>query len=62
MQSDKKFRRDKKEKVNAKEFARGFVISVGDKGAALIKAQNHAKANEETKNFWLNILGHIGKL
>lgn len=62
MQSDKKFRRDKKEKIQALDFARGFVMSVGDKATAQAKALVLAKANEETKNFWLNIAGHIGKV
>lgn len=69
MQSDKKFRKDKKEKVtDVMEYAKDYIASVGDKNNAYTKALNHAKAalagplpDQETANFWNNVAGHINK-
>lgn len=56
----------KRERVNAKDFAKGYVTSVGDKATALVKAKQLAEASKttdlNTHNFWLNIVGHIGKI
>lgn len=65
----KKHIKPKKEKVNAMEYAKAFVASIGDKsrarGLALIMAKN-AKGttppDDKTSNFWNNIAGHIGKV
>lgn len=63
--SKKRHKQPKKDRVsNVKEFARGFVASVGDKNNAQTKAKKLAEvANEpSTKNFWTNMAGVIGKL
>lgn len=65
----KKNLKPKKERVDAAEFARGFVLNFVDKNSAITKADLLEKAARnanlpdlDTANFWNNIKGHIGKL
>jgi hypothetical protein len=69
MQSNKKHKKEKKHKISASEFAKGFTNSMGGKEQALIKAkllEQAAKTAPEPKvdtiNFWTNIVGHILKV
>lgn len=61
----KKHLQPKKHRVqDALDFAKGYAMNVGSKNKALVQAQGHAKAatSDDTKNFWINIAGHIAKL
>lgn len=60
----KKNLKPKKERVNAQDFAKGFAMNVGDNNKALLMAQNYERAavDQDVKNFWTNIKGHLNKL
>lgn len=49
---------------DTKEYVRGFIGSIGDKGKALNLAKFYEKSadSDNIKNFWTNVIGHINKL
>lgn len=64
MQSARKHKRDKVERVNAKEYADAYVKNFYTTGGAALEAEKHAKnaPDQNTANFWRNVLGHINKI
>lgn len=61
----KKHLQPKRDKVqDIQEFTKSLVNNMGGKDIAFskIKRMSETSGTESTKNFWLNVLGHVGKL